>query len=118
MSPPPHRPPGAAARAPELHRTQRGTVVHGKIHIARAHSRLQVELLAAKSALGRHGHGHVRVGRLVKTASGNAQFAVAVDAAARRALRRRGKLALTVRITVTPATGARYTTTRTVTLHG
>ena len=116
VGPPPHRTPAPAAHAPDLQRTQRSTVVHGEIKISRAHSRLQVELLAAKHALGHRGHGHLRVGRLVKTASDHAEFALALSAAARRALRRHGKLALEVRITVTPATGTRYTTTRRVTL--
>ena len=60
-----------------------------------------------------------RVGRLVRASVGGKRvdFAVALDAAAKRALRRRGKLTLTVKITVTPETGAPYSVTRTVTLH-
>jgi DUF1680 family protein len=113
------KPPGAAGRTPSVARIQRGNVVRGSLIVARAHSRLQVELMATRSALGSKGHGDVRVGRSVKSSVGGKriEFAVALDAAARRALRRHGKLTLNVKVMVTPQTGAPYTVTKVVTLH-
>jgi hypothetical protein len=118
-APEPTKPLAPAASAPTLRGTQHGATVRGSLPVARAHSRLEVELVAAKAALGRRGKGHVTVGRLVKRSVGGkrVEFAVALDAAAKRALRKRGRLAVTVRITVTPASGRRYTATRRVTLH-
>ena len=51
-----------------------------------------------------------------RVTAGTARFTVKLNAAARRTLKRRGKLTLTVRITVTPASGTPFTATRTVTL--
>ena len=43
-------------------------------------------------------------------------FATPLNAAARRALRRNGRLSISLRLTVTPAQGDAYTATRTVIL--
>jgi hypothetical protein len=82
---------------------QHGDAVHGTVQIPAADggARLEVELLA-------------RVGRLVRSAApaGTVSFKVPLDAAAKRALRRHHKLALTVRIVLTPVHGAAVTLTR------
>jgi hypothetical protein len=60
----------------------------------------------------------VQVGRQLRSSvgPGRVSFAVPLNAAARRALRRNGRLAITFRLTVDPTTGATYTATRTVIL--
>jgi len=94
-----------AASRPTVARRQRGRAVRGSIILA-ARARLTVELR----------RGGRRLGRSTKTvAAGRRSFAVRLNARGRKALRR-GRLALTVRITVTPASGAAYTATRKVTL--
>ena len=59
-------------------------------------SRLEISVTTSKAALGRRGKGNVHVGRLIKSSVGGKRvaFAIALDTAARRALHRRGKLAL------------------------
>jgi hypothetical protein len=92
-------------------------VVRGTITIARSGSRIQVDLLVKRSALGRGRSGQVRVGRSSKTANaGRASLTVALNAAAKRALRKKGRLKLSVKVTVTPRSGAIYTVTRSVTV--
>jgi hypothetical protein len=91
--------------------------VRGSIVVARDGSRLGVKLLAKPSALGRRGRARVRVGSATKTVNaGAATFSVPLSRAARKALARRGKLALTVTITVTPPSGTPFSAKKTVTL--
>jgi len=91
--------------------------VRGSLSVARPGSRLRVELLAKPAALGRKGRTQIRVGSATKsTAAGTASFSVNLNAAAKKVVRSRGKLAITVKVTVTPATGAPFTVTQTVTL--
>jgi hypothetical protein len=91
--------------------------VQGSIAMARAGSRLSVTLLAKPSALSRRGRAQVRVGGVTRTANaGTATFSVTLSRAARKALARRGRLALTVRIAVTPLSGTPFRATKTVTL--
>jgi hypothetical protein len=97
--------------------------VHGSIDVAAiyAGSRLEVDLLlkGVSSARAKHRAAAVRVGRLVRATvpAGRLSFAVSLDAQAKRALRRLGHLALTVKLTLTPPGGPPVTATRTVVLH-
>jgi plastocyanin len=115
-------PAASALQALKLSGHQHGGSVHGSLVIASAGAgaRLQVDLLARRSALqGRSAHasaGKVRVGRLIRSSltAGRMSFAVPLDRRARRALRRHGQLALTVRILLTPAQGQAVALTRAV----
>jgi plastocyanin len=113
---------GGAAKAIGLARAQRGASVRGSIRLspAGAGARLEVDLLAKGAALSRaRRSARVPVGRLVRSALkvGGAAFAVPLSRKGRAALRRHGRLALTVRITLTPAHGARVSVSRIVIMH-
>jgi plastocyanin len=85
----------------------RGTV---SIPAADAGARLEVLLLARRASLARVKRSSgVRVGRFVRSSApaGRVSFTVSLDARARRALRRRRALTLTVEIVLTPPHGAR-----------
>jgi plastocyanin len=112
---------GSARAAIRLTGEQHGQSVHGSVAVSQngAGGRLEVDLLAASSALNRSAHARqVRVGRLVHPSlrAGNVPFAVAIDATARHALRRRGQLSVTVMIVLTPAHGPAVTIPRRVLL--
>jgi hypothetical protein len=108
---------GPAATAAQVARTQHGATVRGSLTVASAGSRLQIDVLAKQSALGRRGRGTARVGRAARTVgAGRAAFTVRLTAAAKQALRRRHKLAVTVKVSVKPPSGPAFTTSRTVTL--
>jgi plastocyanin len=116
----PTPPPGVAPTL-ALTGTQRGGTVHGAVQVpaADAGARLEVELLAPRAALAKvKRSSSSRVGRLVRVAApaGKVSFAVALDAAAKRALHRHHKLALTAKIVLTPAHGAAVTIARSVLL--
>jgi hypothetical protein len=108
---------GASALA--LPGAQHGYSVHGTVHVAApgAGARLAVTLLVARTALA-GAASRVPVGRLVRSsvAAGVVRFAVALDARARRALRARGRLALLVRVALTPAREAGVSVSRSVLL--
>jgi hypothetical protein len=98
-------------------RSQRGQAVRGSVMVSRAGSRLRVEVLARPAVLGRRGRTQMRIGSSTKTApAGTASFNVNLNSTAKRALRRRGRLPVTVRITVTPPSGTPFTSTQSVTL--
>jgi plastocyanin len=103
----PHQPAGPPVHAIVLAAVQHGLVVHGSLSISAAGrgGRLQVQLVAA---------GHRRAGSFVRRAlpAGRVRFAVALNAAPRRALGRRGRQALTVAITITWGKGARASVIR------
>ena len=85
--------------------------VRGSVHVssAGAGGRLEVDLLATRAALASSGaHTPVRVGRLVRfpVYAGLVTFKVRLDSRALHALHARGRLALTVRIALTPPGGA------------
>jgi plastocyanin len=109
----------AAASGVVLTRIQHGAVVHGSINIARGGSRLTVAVLARRSMLGGHGSMLKTVGRYAKTVSaGRRRFSIQLSAAVKQALRRRGRLAVTMKISVKPRSGAAFATTRSATLTG
>jgi plastocyanin len=110
---------GGTSRAIALARSQRGKSVRGSIELspAGAGARLEIDLLASGAALGRGRHAApVRVGRLARSAlkPGRVSFTASLNGSGRAALRRRGRLALTVRIALTPAHGATVSVTRLV----
>jgi plastocyanin len=112
---------GGAAKALTLAATQHGSAVRGSVRVspAGAGGRLEVVLLARSASLARAGHAKpVRVGHLERSSlsAGTARFTVSLTARARRALKRRGRLALTVQVQLRPQLGAAATVTRTVVL--
>lgn len=114
-------PPGPALLHLSVAHAQRGSVLRGAATVSAAGTRIDVTALAASSALGgRHGrHARtVRVGskRVRATRAGRTAFAVTLNAAARRALHRRHRLAVSLRIVVTPPHGARVVKTIAVTV--
>jgi hypothetical protein len=89
--------------------------------LAAAGGRLEVQLLAPGSSLGGAAHAApVQVGLLVRSPlrAGTATFSVALDARARRALRRHGHLALSVKITLNAAHSSSLRITRAVVVRG
>ncbi len=102
-----------------LANAQHGDAVHGTVQIPAADggARLEVELLAQGASLAKVKRGgSSRVGRLVRSSApaGAVSFTVSLDAQAKRALRHRHKLALTVKIVLTPVHGAAVILTRSV----
>ncbi len=104
-----------------LANAQHGGAVHGTVQIPAADggARLEIELLAQGASLAKVKRGGgSRVGRLVRSSApaGTVSFTVSLDAQAKRALRRHHKLALTVKIVLTPKHGAALTLTRSLEL--
>jgi plastocyanin len=108
---------GGAAHALTLAATQHGSSVRGSVRVSQvgAGGRLEVFLLARSASLARSPHAKpVRVGQLERSSlsAGTARFTVALTARARKALKRRGHLALTVEVELRPRVGASASTTR------
>jgi hypothetical protein len=112
---------GGAATALKLSPLQRGASVRGSVAVSEtgAGGRLEVDLLARSASLAGHRASRVRVGRLVRSSlhAGRLPFSVALDARARRALHAHRRLALTVRLVLSPPQGAATTVVRSVVLH-
>jgi hypothetical protein len=112
---------GSASEAVKLARAQHGSSVRGSLEISQAGvgGRLEVDLLASGASLAKAGHSsQVRVGRLVRSSlyAGTTSFTVPLGAKGKAALRRHRRLALTVKITLTPQHGAAVTVTHRVLL--
>jgi hypothetical protein len=111
----------AGAATLSVRRSQRGRTVRGSLQVpgGSAGGRLQVDLLASRAALARSGGAPVRVGRLVRSSlkAGRLSFAVSLDARGRRALARRHRLPVLVRIALTPPQGSPALARRSVLLH-
>ncbi|HTA97254.1 MAG TPA: hypothetical protein VK730_06375 [Solirubrobacteraceae bacterium] len=110
------------SKALELSGSQRGSMVHGSIKVSQAGSggRLEVGLFAAGASLAKAGRpAQVRIGRLVRSSlkAGSVPFSVPLTAKGKVALRRHRRLALTVKITLTPLHGAAVTITRGIVVH-
>lgn len=102
-----------------LAKAQHGDAVHGTVQIPAADggARLEVELLSQGASLAKAKRpSSSRVGRFVRSSApaGTVSFTVSLDAQAKSALRHRHKLALTVRIVLTPKHGSTLTLTRSV----
>jgi plastocyanin len=113
---------GSASQAVKLAASQHGKSVSGSLKVshAGAGARLEVDLLAKSGSLATAGHSaQVRVGRLVRSPlrAGKVSFTVPLSAKAKRALGRHRRLALTVKIRLTPTRGSAVTITRSVVLH-
>jgi plastocyanin len=125
--PPPGGPPesplqGSASSALKIAKTQKGGTVRGSVALSQASAggRLQVLLLARQASLSSVAAPPMsRVGRLVRSplGAGRVSFAVPLKGVARRALRRRQKLSLTVQVLVAAPGGAALILTRGVVLH-
>jgi hypothetical protein len=114
---------GSASEAVKLARAQHGSSVRGSVKISQAGvgGRLEIDLLASGASLAKARHSpQVRVGRLVRSSlyAGTTSFTVPLNAKGKAALRRHHRLALTVKITLTPVHGAAATVTKSVVLHG
>ena len=133
-APPPPGPPrhhgsplaGSAARAITVASRQRGATVHGTVRIsaAGAGGRLEVKLWASREQLLVGAGARRPVPRLVRVgtwsaprcATGRVRFALRLDGAARRALRRHGRLRVTISLALASAAGDRVSTSRRVVL--
>ena len=101
---------GSTSRAVKLGVGPHGRSVRGSVAVsaAGAGGRLEVDLLAGSVSLAAVGaFRQIRVGRLVRSsiARGRVSFDVSLDGAARRALRARGRLAVTVVVLLSPPHG-------------
>jgi hypothetical protein len=110
------------SRALKLAGSQHGSTVHGSIKVSQAGSggRLEVGLFTAGASLTKTEHpSQVHVGRLVRSSleAGNVSFSVPLTAKGKASLRRHRRLALAVKLTLTPLHGAAVTIARTVILH-
>ena len=107
---------------PSLRADQHGSTVRGSLDISStgAGGRLEVDLLAKAASLAKtRRSGAVRVGRLVRgpVSAGRLSFSVQLTPRAKHALMRHRRLALSVKITLTPANGVAVTVTRSVVVH-
>jgi plastocyanin len=105
--------------APSLRAVQHGPSVHGSLDVSQAGvgDRLEVDLFASSAALRKTKHATpIRVGRLLRDslAAGPLAFTVSLDATAKRALASHRRLALNVKLTLTPREGKATTFTRSV----
>ena len=112
---------GSAFSAVALGSAQHGQAVRGSIDVSQtaAGGRLEVTLLARKASLASTGHAaQLQVGRVMRslTRAGKVTFAVALDVKARRALHLHRRLAVSVKIVLSPAHGSALTITRSVLL--
>jgi hypothetical protein len=110
------------SRALKLAGSQRGSTVHGQVKVSQAGAggRLEVGLFAAAASLAKARRlPQARVGRLVRSSlkAGSVSFSVSLSANGKAALRRHRRLALTVKVTLTPQHGAAMTVTRNVVVH-
>jgi hypothetical protein len=112
---------GSASTAVKVSARSAGGSLAGSVDVGAggAGGRLQVEVSARGAALARHG-GQVRIGSYTRAGlpAGLVRFRVALSARARRALRRHGRLAVTVRVVLTPGQGASVVVTRPLILRG
>jgi plastocyanin len=110
------------SKALKLAGSQRGSTVHGSIEVSQAGAggRLELGLFATDASLAKARHtAGARVGRLVRSSlkAVSVFFSVPLSAKAKVALRRHRRLALTVKITLTPLHGEAVTLTRSVVMH-
>jgi plastocyanin len=95
--------------AVKLAQRQSGVVVRGSVGTPAGPSTITVTALVARGALASRAR-LVRIGALTKHSirTGSTSFALRINRAARRALHRRHRLALMVRIAVTPDAGTAF----------
>lgn len=111
---------GSPSQALKLAKSQRGRVVKGSLDVSKAGAgdQLEVDVFAANASLARHAT-HSRVGAFNRSSvtAGKTSFSVKLNAKARRALKRRHRLVLTVKVTLTPLYGEALTIARSVVQH-
>jgi plastocyanin len=111
---------GPAASAVKVATRQRGLTVRGSVLVARGGSRVLARAFARRRALSPRSSSKLvtQVGRRLRTSvpAGRVAFSAPLNAAARAALRRNGRLLITLRLTVTPVDGSPYNAARTVIL--
>ena len=110
------------SKALTLAGSQHGSTVRGSLKVSKAGAggRLEVGILAAGGSRAKAGHSkQMSVGRLVRSSlkAGSVSFAVPLSAAGKAALRRDGRLSLTVKITLKPQHGAAVKITHAVVMH-
>lgn len=106
----------------QLAAARRGSTVHVSVRVSQvgAGGRLEIELLAPAASPVKAGHpAQVRVGRLVRSSlrAGSVSLSVPLSANGKSLLHRHGRLALTVKLTLTPPHGTAVSVTRAVVLH-
>jgi len=113
---PPPPPAGAIAATPlavKVSAVQIGTTVRGTISGAKGSRRATIKVTAKRGAVRAAGTrtAAISVGRrnATTTKSGSLLFSVGLNAKARAAIARRGRLAVSVRVAVAPVTGATKT---------
>jgi plastocyanin len=109
--------------SPSLRSSQRGGAVKGSLDISKAGAgdRLEIDVFAQSASLAKAKHStRVRVGRFRRSSvsAGKVSFVVRLNAKALGTLKRHHRLALTVKITLTPFYGEATTVTRSVVEHG
>jgi plastocyanin len=119
-------PPGGSPSEPgspsvKVARRQRGTTLRGSVTTSEDSSRIAITALVSNHVLAQSRPRRIRkvsVGALRKqvATAGKTSFALRLRRAARRALERRGRLAVDLRIVVTPPAGRATTKTVRVTL--
>jgi plastocyanin len=121
--PPPPPPPATAPTAPAasaltVPAIQRGFAVRGSVKVARAGSKLRASIQGLRAALLPKGGGTYPIGEQSRRslAAKRVAFSAPLSALGRRALHRRGRLAITLRVTVTPTAGKAFTALRRVSL--
>jgi plastocyanin len=120
---PPPTPESPLVGSPSLRSSQRGGSVKGSLDVSKAGvgDRLEIDVFATGASLAKAKHpARVRVGLFVRSSvsAGKLPFVMKLSAKARRALRRHRRLALTVKIRLTPLQGDALTITRSVVEHG
>jgi plastocyanin len=122
-APPPPLPPASAPAAPAasaltVSAIQRGFAVRGSVKVARAGSKLRASIQGLRAALLPKGGGTYPIGEQMRRslAAKRVAFSAPLSALGRRALHRRGRLAITLRVTVTPTAGKAFTALRRISL--
>jgi plastocyanin len=113
---------GRPSQAVRLAPSQRGQSVRGSVTVSGtgAGGRLEIDLMAKGASFTGGGRAaQVRVGRLVRSSiqAGTVSFKVLLSGKARRALRAHRRLALAVRISLSPPHGSTVRIARSVVLH-
>lgn len=102
----------------KLAKSQRGTKVSGSIADVVRGSDVAIEITAKPSALKTSSTKPVRVARLLKSdlAAGTYSFAIKLSSKAKKAIKQKGKLAVSVVVKLTPPGASAATATKTVTI--
>jgi plastocyanin len=134
-SPPPSQPPGSPPPPPSAPApASGGSPFAGAVKLAASNGalrvtipvslageggRLRLEVLASGASLGRRGHSRaVSIARALRSAlpAGKVSLSVPLNAQAKKALRRRRRLAVTIKLTIAPLGGAPATVTKVLVL--